>query len=51
MNPECDLFSENTRLVVSEPLNNLIDDWEEVPESTAIIIQPLDVLMQPFQLR
>ncbi|KST68504.1 glutamine amidotransferase [Mastigocoleus testarum BC008] len=51
LNPECDIFSENARLVVSEPLTDLTDDWEEVPESTAIIIQSDHTVTQSFQPR
>ncbi|MDJ0698054.1 class II glutamine amidotransferase [Mastigocoleus sp. MO_188.B34] len=51
LNPECNIFSENARLVVSEPLTDLTDDWEEVPESTAIVIHPDSMVMQSFQPR
>ncbi len=51
LNPECDLFSGNAHLVVSEPLTDLTDDWEEVPESTAIIIQSDHMVMRSFQPR
>ena len=49
LNPWCKQLSENARVVVSEPLTALTDDWEEVPESTAIIMQAHHVEMQPFQ--
>ncbi|MDJ0678212.1 MAG: class II glutamine amidotransferase [Calothrix sp. MO_167.B42] len=51
LNPECELFSGNSRLVVSEPLTDLTDDWEEVPESTAIIIQSDSMTIQSFQVQ
>ena len=51
LSPECNIFSENARLVVSEPLTDLTDDWEEVPESTAIVIQSDRMVMQSFQPR
>ncbi|NES00611.1 MAG: class II glutamine amidotransferase [Symploca sp. SIO1B1] len=49
LNPWCKQLSENARVVVSEPLTALTDDWEEVPESTALTIQAKHVVMQPFQ--
>ena len=49
LNPWCEQMSENARVVVSEPLTALTDDWEEVPESTAVIMQAQEVEIQPFQ--
>jgi predicted glutamine amidotransferase len=39
-NPMLHALSEETRLVVSEPLGNLAGAWNEVPESSYGIIQP-----------
>jgi predicted glutamine amidotransferase len=39
-NPRFAQFTEEDRLVVSEPLSDLPGLWLEVPESTALVIQP-----------
>jgi glutamine amidotransferase len=36
--PQLGRFSPDTRAVVSEPLGHLTDAWEEIPESTAVIV-------------
>jgi predicted glutamine amidotransferase len=41
-------LSDETRLVVSEPLGSLAGVWNEVPESTCAIIQPGDDELRPF---
>jgi glutamine amidotransferase len=41
-------LSDETRLVVSEPLGSLVGVWNEVPESTCAIIQPGDDELRPF---
>ncbi|MEU3296745.1 class II glutamine amidotransferase [Streptomyces longwoodensis] len=54
LHPDVDFLqqvSEDTRLVVSEPLGDLPGAWEEVPENSCGVIQPgLDVF-QAFQPR
>ena len=35
-------------VVVSEPLDELADHWEEVPESTAIVVEDGKVTSRPF---
>ncbi len=49
LNPEFDRFSEDARAIVSEPLTDLGDYWEEVPESTAVVVHDGEVSRQPFQ--
>ena len=46
-----DIFSEGARAVVSEPLGDLADVWEEIPESTAVIVEAGDVDEIPFEPR
>jgi glutamine amidotransferase len=41
-------FSEDSRVIVSEPLANLAAAWQEVPESTALIVEHGEVEMVPF---
>ncbi len=42
-------FSDNARLIVSEPLGDVSGVWNEVPESTYGIIGPDHSEMRPFQ--
>ncbi len=44
-------LSEETRLVVSEPLGDLAGAWNEVPESTWGVIQPGPDELHPFRPR
>ena len=41
--------SEETRLVVSEPLGDLPDAWHEVPESTFGVVRPGQDELMPFE--
>jgi glutamine amidotransferase len=47
-NPILELVSDESRLIVSEPLGDLPGAWNEVPESTWGVIQPGDDEMHPF---
>jgi glutamine amidotransferase len=50
--PERQLFqevSDNARLIVSEPLDDVAGVWNEVPESTYGIVRPDHAEMRPFQ--
>ena len=38
INPDLQRFSPDARAVVSEPLSNLSVVWDEIPESTAVIV-------------
>jgi predicted glutamine amidotransferase len=40
--------SEDTRLIVSEPLGNLPGVWNKVPESSYGVVQPEGDVMLPF---
>ena len=44
-------LSDETRVVVSEPLGDLEGAWNEVPESHVGIIQPGDDELRPFSPR
>jgi len=44
-------LSDETRMVVSEPLGTLAGAWNEVPESSCGIIQPGDDELRPFRPR
>jgi predicted glutamine amidotransferase len=47
-NPVFQMLSEETRLVVSEPISDLAGAWNEVPESMVGIIQPGQDELRPF---
>ena len=52
LHPELTLLeavSDETRIVVSEPLGNLSGAWNEVPESTYGVVQDGDDEMRPFR--
>ena len=54
LHPENERFQRMTaedRVVVSEPVSDLPGAWREVPESTALIIQPGPDEQRPFQPR
>ncbi len=42
-------FSDNARLIVSEPLGDVAGVWNEVPESTYGIVSPDHAEIRPFQ--
>ncbi len=48
-NPRLAGVSEETRLVVSEPLSDLPGAWKEVPESTCGIVQAGEDELRPFR--
>lgn len=39
VHPDLRRFSDDARAIVSEPLSNLSDEWQEIPECTAVIVQ------------
>lgn len=47
--PDLKRFSPDTRAVVSEPLGKLTEAWEEIPESTAVIVYCGDAEKRPFE--
>ncbi len=42
-------FGETALAVVSEPLSDLSDHWQEIPESTVVIVEGGKVETRPFQ--
>lgn len=51
LHPEVELFDERTCVIVSEPLTDLADDWEEIPEATAIVVEDGQATEIPFRPR
>ncbi len=51
INPDLKRFSSDARAVVSEPLSDLTGEWEEVPESTALVIHRGEIQTHAFQPR
>jgi len=49
LHPELLEFSADARVVVSEPLNQLSDEWAKVPESSWVEVNGKDITVQPFQ--
>lgn len=47
-NPVLHELSDDTRLVVSEPLGDLQGAWQEIPESTCIVVHGGDADIHPF---
>jgi glutamine amidotransferase len=50
--PERELFtevSEDSRLIVSEPLGDVPGVWNEVPESTCATVAPGGASLRPFR--
>jgi predicted glutamine amidotransferase len=43
------IFSEESRVIVSEPLGDLPGIWREVPPGTALVVQPGEDLELPFK--
>jgi predicted glutamine amidotransferase len=43
------MFSDESRVIVSEPLGDLPGVWREVPAGTALVVQPGDDLEVPFR--
>ena len=50
-NPVLHCLSDETRLVVSEPLGELAGAWNEVPESSYGVIQAGQDELRPFKPR
>jgi glutamine amidotransferase len=48
-NPRFEHLTDEDRLIVSEPLSDLPGVWNEIPESTAVIVQPGADERVPFQ--
>ncbi len=42
------LVSDDARMIVSEPLGDLVGAWQEVPESTCVSIRDGRQVLHPF---
>ncbi len=51
LHPDLDHFSDDARAIVSEPLNDFSGLWQEIPESTAVIVEAGEVVTRPFEPR
>jgi len=51
LNPTFDRYSEDAIVVVSEPMNDIVEYWEEIPEATALVVQGCQVTTRPFKPR
>jgi len=51
INPALERFSSDTRVVVSEPLSSMTEAWEEVPESSVVLVQHGAVEPSSFEPR
>ena len=49
--PRMELLSDEARVIVSEPLGDMVDAWNEVPEAHIGIVQPGDDELRPFRPR
>jgi glutamine amidotransferase len=49
INPMFERFSEDAIVVVSEPLNDVMEYWAEIPESTLVTVEGCDVQTHPFR--
>jgi glutamine amidotransferase len=50
-NPVLHTLSEQTRLVVSEPVGDLAGAWNEVPESSCVVVQEGQDELRPLTPR
>jgi glutamine amidotransferase len=51
LNPMFERYSEDAIVVVSEPMNDVMEYWEEIPESTALVVEGCEVRTLPFKPR
>jgi predicted glutamine amidotransferase len=49
LNPMFDRYSDDAIVVVSEPLNDVADYWEEISESSVIVVEGSEVSRRPFR--
>lgn len=48
IHPAIDLFSSDARMIVSEPLGDLIDSWVAIPESSVSIVERGEITTRAF---
>lgn len=51
LNPTFERYSEDAIVVVSEPMNDVVEYWEEIPESTVVVVEGSEVTTRPFRPR
>lgn len=51
LNPTFARYSEDAIVVVSEPMNDVMDQWEEILESTVLVVAGSEVSTRPFKPR
>ena len=51
LNPLLERYSDDTRVIVSEPLTKLTHNWVEIPESTTVIVEDGNLQKLPFEPR
>ena len=51
LNPTFERYSEDAIVVVSEPMNDVMEYWEEIPESTALVVEGCEVRTLSFKPR
>jgi len=49
LNPMFERYSEDAMVVVSEPMNDVVEYWEEIPESTVLVVEGCEVRTLPFK--
>ena len=51
VNPRLSEFSDDSYAIVSEPLSEMGEMWERVPESSVVVVDAGELATQPFQPR
>ena len=51
VNPELERLSTDARAIVSEPLSDMTDQWTEIPESSAIVVEGGEISTHAFEPR
>ncbi len=51
INPDLGQFSSNTRVIVSEPLNDMNGAWAQIPEASAVTVEAGNIEVRPFEPR
>jgi glutamine amidotransferase len=49
LNPTFKRYSEDAIVVVSEPMNDVMEYWTEIPESTVLVVEGCEVSTRPFK--
>ena len=51
INPRLEIFGDDARAIVSEPLSDMSDYWAEIPESSALIVEAGEIGVHDFEPR